>query len=191
MILRGSEATPPFYRTEHALTILRSSLQTASHDSQSYLILSDLERANPPRQLPRELNRESQFTMTPTNPTYHSPTRSASQPMAGTKRTWEGNSVPRSDSGLQQPASAAALSNTGAPTPTKTTTMTSQDQGQGQGQLDEPQSQVLSVFTNFRNELDEHHDRRERVIKTSRDITALSKKMSVYRQLIENMMLDG
>lgn len=36
---------------------------------------------------------------------------------------------------------------------------------------------TLSIFENFRDELDEHHDRRERVIKTSRDITALSKKM--------------
>jgi hypothetical protein len=32
-------------------------------------------------------------------------------------------------------------------------------------------------FEKIRDELDEHHDRRERVIKTSRDITALSKKM--------------
>lgn len=36
---------------------------------------------------------------------------------------------------------------------------------------------VLSIFENFRDELDEHHDRRERIIKKSRDITALSKKM--------------
>jgi predicted translin family RNA/ssDNA-binding protein len=36
-----------------------------------------------------------------------------------------------------------------------------------------------SIFENFRSELDEHHDRRERVIKVSRDITALSKKMCV------------
>ncbi|KAJ6032831.1 uncharacterized protein N7446_008875 [Penicillium canescens] len=36
---------------------------------------------------------------------------------------------------------------------------------------------VLSVFENFRDELDEHHDRRERIIKKSRDITALSKKI--------------
>ncbi|PUU79877.1 Translin family-domain-containing protein [Tuber borchii] len=35
----------------------------------------------------------------------------------------------------------------------------------------------LSMFNHFRDELDEHHDRRERVIKASRDITALSKKM--------------
>ena len=37
--------------------------------------------------------------------------------------------------------------------------------------------QCLSMFEGFRSELDEHHDRRERVIKASRDITALSKKM--------------
>jgi predicted translin family RNA/ssDNA-binding protein len=33
------------------------------------------------------------------------------------------------------------------------------------------------MFQHFRRELDEHHERRERVIKASRDITALSKKM--------------
>lgn len=38
-------------------------------------------------------------------------------------------------------------------------------------------SPTISIFENFRNELDEHHDRRERIIKASRDITALSKKM--------------
>ena len=38
-------------------------------------------------------------------------------------------------------------------------------------------SPVMSMFEAFRNELDEHQDRRERIIKTSRDITALSKKM--------------
>ncbi|CEL06601.1 Putative Translin-associated protein X [Aspergillus calidoustus] len=36
---------------------------------------------------------------------------------------------------------------------------------------------VLSMFETFRDELDQHHDRRERLIKTSRDITALSKKI--------------
>jgi hypothetical protein len=35
----------------------------------------------------------------------------------------------------------------------------------------------MPMFLTFRKELDEHHDRRERVIKASRDITALSKKM--------------
>jgi predicted translin family RNA/ssDNA-binding protein len=32
-------------------------------------------------------------------------------------------------------------------------------------------------FEKIRDELDEHHDRRERVVKISRDITALAKKM--------------
>ncbi|EFR04517.1 translin-associated protein X [Nannizzia gypsea CBS 118893] len=36
---------------------------------------------------------------------------------------------------------------------------------------------IQTIFTGFRNELDEHHDRRERVVKASRDITALSKKI--------------
>jgi hypothetical protein len=40
-----------------------------------------------------------------------------------------------------------------------------------------PTSPFMPMFMAFRNELDEHHDRRERVIKASRDITALSKKM--------------
>lgn len=38
-------------------------------------------------------------------------------------------------------------------------------------------SPYLSMFENFKTELDEHHDRRERVIKASRDITAYSKKI--------------
>lgn len=39
------------------------------------------------------------------------------------------------------------------------------------------QSAFLPMFEVFRTELDEHHDRRERIIKASRDITAASKKM--------------
>lgn len=35
----------------------------------------------------------------------------------------------------------------------------------------------MPMFLAFRDELDQHHDRRERIIKASRDITALSKKM--------------
>lgn len=38
-------------------------------------------------------------------------------------------------------------------------------------------SSFLPMFEVFRAELDEHHDRRERIIKASRDITAASKKM--------------
>jgi hypothetical protein len=40
-----------------------------------------------------------------------------------------------------------------------------------------PASRFTTLFEGFRDELDEHHDRRERLIKASRDITALSKKM--------------
>jgi len=40
-------------------------------------------------------------------------------------------------------------------------------------------SPFTPMFEFFRTELDQHHDRRERVIKGSRDITALSKKMFV------------
>ncbi|KAL8792258.1 MAG: hypothetical protein Q9195_005137 [Heterodermia aff. obscurata] len=38
-------------------------------------------------------------------------------------------------------------------------------------------SPFMPAFECFQNELDEHHDRRERIIKASRDITALSKKI--------------
>lgn len=41
----------------------------------------------------------------------------------------------------------------------------------------ESNSPFMPMFEIFRNELDEHHDRRERIIKASRDITAASKKM--------------
>jgi hypothetical protein len=40
-------------------------------------------------------------------------------------------------------------------------------------------SRFTPMFQFFREELDQHHDRRERIAKTSRDITALSKKMSL------------
>lgn len=39
------------------------------------------------------------------------------------------------------------------------------------------QSPLMPMFEAFRKELDEHHDRRERTIKASRDVTAASKKM--------------
>lgn len=38
-------------------------------------------------------------------------------------------------------------------------------------------NEFTPMFETFRDELDQHHDRRERIIKASRDITALSKKM--------------
>lgn len=36
---------------------------------------------------------------------------------------------------------------------------------------------IVAQFHDFRAQLDEHHDRREKIIKASRDITASSKKM--------------
>ncbi|KAH8690097.1 putative translin-associated factor TraX [Talaromyces proteolyticus] len=44
-----------------------------------------------------------------------------------------------------------------------------------------------SIFETFRSELDEHHDRRERVIKASRDITALSKKIIFALQRLRTL----
>lgn len=40
-----------------------------------------------------------------------------------------------------------------------------------------PRNTYTSMFEGFRNELDEHHDRRMKIQKVSRDVTALSKKM--------------
>lgn len=42
---------------------------------------------------------------------------------------------------------------------------------------DAPRNAYTSMFESFRDELDEHHDRRMRIGKVSRDVTALSKKM--------------
>lgn len=44
---------------------------------------------------------------------------------------------------------------------------------------DHPRNAYTSMFESFRDELDEHHDRRMRIGKVSRDVTALSKKMYV------------
>ncbi|KAJ0416939.1 Translin family-domain-containing protein [Aspergillus carlsbadensis] len=67
----------------------------------------------------------------------------------GTKRSWEGIPIHSETSKPQPPAPTMA----------------------------ESSLNVLSMFETFRDELDQHHDRRERLIKTSRDITALSKKI--------------
>ncbi|KAF2151922.1 Translin [Myriangium duriaei CBS 260.36] len=57
----------------------------------------------------------------------------------------------------------------------------------------ENQSPYLPLFEGFRKELDEHHDRRERVIKRSRDITAASKKIifGLQRMRTINQPLPG
>jgi hypothetical protein len=50
------------------------------------------------------------------------------------------------------------------------------DGAKAQGKTDSD-SPYIPMFDNFGKELDEHHDRRERIVKASRDITASSKKM--------------
>ena len=42
-----------------------------------------------------------------------------------------------------------------------------------------------SIFSQIRDKLDAHYDRRERLIKISRDITALSKKMIFSLQRVQ------
>jgi hypothetical protein len=55
------------------------------------------------------------------------------------------------------------------------------DAGTGGGSTgsgtEHPRNAYTSMFETFRDELDEHHDRRTRIGKVSRDVTALSKKM--------------
>ncbi|ROW14264.1 hypothetical protein VPNG_04309 [Cytospora leucostoma] len=46
------------------------------------------------------------------------------------------------------------------------------------------------MFERFRDELDEHHDRRERIVKASRDITALSKKIIFSLQRVRKIQGD-
>lgn len=48
-------------------------------------------------------------------------------------------------------------------------------------------SPIVAMFEGFRSELDEHHDRRERVIKASRDITAASKKLIFSLQRVRKL----
>ncbi|PLN85614.1 putative translin-associated factor TraX [Aspergillus taichungensis] len=79
--------------------------------------------------------------------------------MAGTKRSWEGTLL--RDNGMQADTADVTMS----------------DQS----------SQILSIFGTFRDELDEHHDRRERLTKISRDITALSKKIIFSLQRVRTL----
>ncbi|PWY78058.1 Translin [Aspergillus sclerotioniger CBS 115572] len=92
--------------------------------------------------------------------------------MAGTKRTWDGQSL------HDEPTNATI--ETRPPTQDQPTMATQATEDQPQ-----PTNPIISMFETFRDELDEHHDRRERLIKTSRDITALSKKISGIQEFIE------
>jgi hypothetical protein len=57
------------------------------------------------------------------------------------------------------------------------TTKIPADGTDGMAEINSTTGGFQSIFETFRSELDEHHDRRERIVKASRDITALSKKM--------------
>ncbi|KAF1990461.1 translin-associated factor TraX [Aulographum hederae CBS 113979] len=48
-------------------------------------------------------------------------------------------------------------------------------------------SPIMAMFEGFRSELDEHHDRRERIVKSSRDITAASKKIIFALQRVRKL----
>ncbi|KAG8167471.1 hypothetical protein KVR01_003160 [Diaporthe batatas] len=48
-------------------------------------------------------------------------------------------------------------------------------------------NEYTPMFESFRDELDGHHDRRERIVKASRDITALSKKIIFSLQRIRKI----
>ncbi|KAI0183073.1 Translin [Xylaria flabelliformis] len=52
---------------------------------------------------------------------------------------------------------------------------------------DLPRNAYTSVFESFRDELDEHHDRRQRIGKVSRDVTALSKKIIFSLQRVRKL----
>ncbi|KAF1827121.1 Translin [Dissoconium aciculare CBS 342.82] len=53
--------------------------------------------------------------------------------------------------------------------------------------VDSAASPFMPMFEGFRAELDEHHDRRERIIKASRDVTAASKKIIFTLQRIRKL----
>ncbi|KAL2001409.1 hypothetical protein VTN02DRAFT_1790 [Thermoascus thermophilus] len=104
--------------------------------------------------------------------------------MAGTKRSREGqplvttttnnnNNQPTPDA--SQPAMAVAADVAMSDAPAAAAAEPVEETGVGVD--DTQQRQMQLIFENFRDELDEHYDRRERVVKATRDITALSKKI--------------
>ncbi|KAI1823198.1 Translin [Xylaria intraflava] len=65
-------------------------------------------------------------------------------------------------------------------------------QGKEKGKFNAPQADYArnaytSMFESFRDELDEHHDRRMRIGKVSRDVTALSKKIIFSLQRVRKL----
>ncbi|KFH44834.1 Translin-associated protein X-like protein [Hapsidospora chrysogenum ATCC 11550] len=55
---------------------------------------------------------------------------------------------------------------------------------------DTPRGRFHDMFEGFRDELDEHHDRRERIIKASRDVTALTRVKQLNKDLPANIQKD-
>ncbi|KAM0485149.1 hypothetical protein ACHAPX_001127 [Trichoderma viride] len=58
------------------------------------------------------------------------------------------------------------------------------------GAQDLPRGRFHAMFETFRDELDEHYDRRERIIKASRDVTAQSKKIIFTLQRVKQPNQD-
>ncbi|KHN94534.1 translin-associated protein X [Metarhizium album ARSEF 1941] len=52
---------------------------------------------------------------------------------------------------------------------------------------DGPRTRFHPMFENFRDDLDEHYDRRERIVKASRDVTAQSKKIIFALQRVKQI----
>ncbi|KAI8719632.1 hypothetical protein NCS52_00744400 [Fusarium sp. LHS14.1] len=62
--------------------------------------------------------------------------------------------------------------------------------GPGGYKQQQPGGKFHVMFEGFRDELDEHHDRRERIVKASRDVTAQSKKIIFALQRVKQLNKD-
>ncbi|KAI0428901.1 Translin [Xylaria sp. FL1042] len=61
------------------------------------------------------------------------------------------------------------------------------EKGKKEAGADHTRNAYTSMFESFRDELDEHHDRRMRIGKVSRDVTALSKKIIFSLQRVRKL----
>lgn len=85
--------------------------------------------------------------------------------------------VKRSHDGADKPQSSSSLSSTMPTSATSTAPAAAAASA----------SPFMPIFESCRGELDTHHDRRERVIKASRDITAASKKIIFALQRVRTI----
>lgn len=72
---------------------------------------------------------------------------------------------------------AASPSATTRPHPNKRSRSDDRNISTDNNQASSSSAKILETFGSFRDEIDAHNDRRERLIKSSRDVTALSKKV--------------